>query len=189
MRTLLTAMAKRKPPEQPLFDSIDAPDPAGSPRRSGAPIEPAAPPRRGGPLADRRRRQRRRHHRRRRAARGGAVALPELRAVGHHRPRPARRARRAEAGPAPHPLHDVAAEPDRRRQAPQVRQGRRRRDGQLPPARRRRALRDAGAHGAALLAPLSAGRRLGQLRLARRRQRRRHALHRVPAGARSATRC
>ena len=68
--------------------------------------------------------------------------------------------------------HDVAAEPDRRRQAPQVRQGRRRRDGQLPPARRRGALRDAGAHGAAVLAALSARRRLGQLRLARRRQRR-----------------
>ena len=62
---------------------------------------------------------------------------------------------------------------DRRRQAPQVRQGRRRRDGQLSPARRRGDLRDAGAHGAALLAALSARRRLGQLRLARRRSARR----------------
>ena len=51
------------------------------------------------------------------------------------------------------------------------------------------ALRDAGAHGAAVLAALSAGRRLGQLRIARRRQRRGDALHRVPAGAASATRC
>ncbi len=121
--------------------------------------------------------------RQRRAPRGGAVAVPQLRAVGHHRARAARRARRPEAGAAPHPLHDVAAEPDRRRQAPQVRQGRRRRDGQLPPARRRGALRDAGAHGAAVFAALSAGRRLGQLRLARRRQRGGDALHRVPARA------
>ena len=118
-----------------------------------------------------------------RAARSGADALPQLRALGHHLARAARRARRPEAGAAPHPLHDVAAEPDRRRQAPQVREGRRRRDGQLPPARRRGALRDAGAHGAVVLAALSAGRRLGQLRLARRRQRRGDALHRVPARA------
>ena len=95
-----------------------------------------------------RRRPRRRARGDRRAARGGAGALPQLRAVGHHLARAARRARRPEAGAAPHPLHDVAAEPDRRRQAPQVREGRRRRDGQLPPARRRRALRDARPHGA-----------------------------------------
>ena len=79
-------------------------------------------------------------------------------------------------------LHDVAAEPHRRRQAPQVRQGRRRRDGQLPPARRLGALRGAGPHGPAVLAALSAGRRLGQLRLARRRSGGGDALHRVPAG-------
>ena len=105
----------------------------------------------------------------RRPPRGGAVALPELRALGHHVARAARRARRAEAGAAPHPLRDVAAEPHRRRQAPQVRQGGRRRDGQVPPARRRGDLRRAGADGAGVLAALSAGRRLGQLRLARRR--------------------
>ena len=46
-----------------------------------------------------------------------------------------------------------------------------------------RAVRDAGPHGAAVLAALSARRRLGQLRIARRRQRRGDALHRVPAGA------
>ena len=111
----------------------------------------------------------RRRQRRRRPARRGAEPLSQLRPLGHHLARAARRARRPEAGAAPHPLHDVAAEPHRRRQAPQVRQGRRRRDGQLPPARRLGALRDAGAHGAAVLAALSAGRRLGQLRLARRR--------------------
>ena len=117
------------------------------------------------------------------AARSGAVALSELRAVGHHVARAARRPRRPQAGAAPHPLHDVAAEPDRRRQAPQVREGRRRRDGQLPPARRRGALRNARPHGAVVLAALSAGRRLRQFRLARRRQRRGDALHRVPPGA------
>ena len=41
------------------------------------------------------------------------------------------------------------------------------------------------AHGAGLLAALHAGRRPGQLRLGRRRQRRGHALHRDPPGARS----
>ena len=57
--------------------------------------------------------------------------------------------------------------------------------GQLPPARRHRDLRRAGAHGAGLLAALPAGRRPRQLRLARRRRRGGHALHRVPAaGAR-----
>ena len=117
------------------------------------------------------------------AARGGAGAVSQLRAVGHHLARPARRPRRPQARPAPHPLHDVAAEPHGRRQASQVRQGRRRRDGQLPPARRHGDLRDAGAHGAVLLAALSAGGRLGQLRQPRRRLGRRDAVHRVPAGA------
>ena len=117
------------------------------------------------------------------APRSGAVALPELRALGHHGARAAGRPRRLEAGPAPHPLHDVAAEPDGRRQAPQVREGRRRRDGQLSPARRRRAVRDARPHGAVVLAALPARGRLGQLRIARRRQRRRDAVHRVPPRA------
>ena len=62
-----------------------------------------------------------------------------------------------------------------------MRQGRRRRDGQLSPARRHRHLRRAGAHGAGLLAALSARRRAGQLRLARRRRGRVDALHRVQA--------
>ena len=97
--------------------------------------------------------------------------------------RAARRPRRPEAGAAAHPLHDVGAEPDRRRQAPQVREGRRRRDGQLPSAWRLRALRNARPHGAALLAALSAGGRLRQFRIARRRQRGGDALHRVPADA------
>ena len=118
-----------------------------------------------------------------RAPRSGADPLPQLRALGHHLARASGRPRRAEAGPAPHPVHDVAAEPHRRRQASQVREGGRRRDGQLPSARRLRAVRDARPHGAAVLAALSADRRLRQLRLARWRQRGGDALHRVPARA------
>ena len=44
---------------------------------------------------------------------------------------------------------------------------RRRRDGQLPPTRRRRDLRFAGAHGPAVVDAIHAGRRAGQLRLGR----------------------
>ena len=49
------------------------------------------------------------------------------------------------------------------------RDGRRRRARQVPPARRLERLRRARAHGAGLLAALSAGRRAGELRLGRRR--------------------
>ena len=59
---------------------------------------------------------------------------------------------------------------------------RRRRDRQVPPARRPVGLRHHRAHGAALLAAPHAGRRPGQLRLGRRRQRRGDALHRNPPG-------
>ena len=68
---------------------------------------------------------------------------------------------------------------------PQVRRDRRRGDGQVPPARRRRALRRARPARPGLLDALPAGRRAGQLRLGRRRHRRRHALHRgAPDGDR-----
>ena len=150
-----------------MFDAVDT-DRSRRRRRRGSAAAP------GG-------RQRRRHDRQRRAARGGAGAVPQLRALGHHVTRAARRPRWLEAGAAPHSVHDVGAEPDLRRQAPQVREGRRRCHGQLPPARRRGAVRNARAHGAVLLAALSARRRIGQLRIARRRQRRGDALHRVPA--------
>ena len=53
----------------------------------------------------------------------------------------------------------------------QVRQDRRRGDGQLSPPRRLRDLRHARAHGAGLLDAQRAGRRPGQLRLGRRRSR------------------
>ena len=66
------------------------------------------------------------------------------------------------------------------------RQGRRRGDGQLPPARRLSDLRHARPPGAGLLAALPARRRPGQLRLGRRRSGRRHAVHRgPPRGARA----
>ena len=60
---------------------------------------------------------------------------------------------------------------------------RRRRAGQVPPARRRGVLRGDGAHGAGLLAARTAGRRARQLRLARRRRAGRLPLHRGAAGA------
>ena len=71
----------------------------------------------------------------------------------------------------------------------QVRQHRRRGDGQLPPARRGGGLRRAGAAGAALHHALPAGRRPGQLRLGRRRPARRHALHRGAPDADRRRRC
>ena len=63
---------------------------------------------------------------------------------------------------------------------PQVRRDRRRGDGQVPPARRRRAVRRPRPARPGLLDALPAGRRAGQLRLGRRRHRRRHALHGGP---------
>ena len=83
------------------------------------------------------------------------------------------RPRRPEAGASPGAVRDAR---DQQRLEPPVREvraGRRRRHGQVPPARRRVDLRRAGAHGAGVLAALPAGRRPGQLRLGRRRQRRR----------------
>ena len=64
------------------------------------------------------------------------------------------------------------------RALPQVRERRRRRDGSLPPARRPVDLRHARPPGAAVRDARAARRRPGQLRLDRRRSRRRHAVHR-----------
>ena len=61
---------------------------------------------------------------------------------------------------------------------PQVGARRRRRDGQVPPARRRRDLRRHGAHGAGLLHAPAAHRRAGQFRLDGRRPAGGDALHR-----------
>ena len=65
-------------------------------------------------------------------------ALPRLRDERHRRPRAARRARRPQARPAPHPLRHARDGPDAAASLPQERGHRRRRDGQVPPARRRR---------------------------------------------------
>ena len=59
-----------------------------------------------------------------------------------------------------------------------MRRDRRRGDGQVPPARRRRAVRRPRPPGPGLLDALPARRRPGQLRLGRRRPGGRHALHR-----------
>ena len=67
--------------------------------------------------------------------------------------------------------------------APQVRRRDRRRAEEVPPARRPVGLRRAGAHGAGLVAAVSAGRRPRQLRLRRRRPGCRIPLHGGAAGA------
>ena len=84
-------------------------------------------------------------------------------------------------------MHELG--PLRAGAARQVGARRRRRARQVPPARRHRRLRRAGAPGAGLHPALSADRRPGQLRLARRRRRGGDALHRVPADRRSPSCC
>ena len=92
------------------------------------------------------------------AARDAAV-LPRLRDERHRRPRAAGRARRPQAGAPPGAVRDV------RRRLPagpavlQVQPRRRRRHGQVPPARRHRDLRRPGAPRPGLVAALPAGRR------------------------------
>ncbi len=79
-------------------------------------------------------------------------ALPRVRLLGHLPAGPARRSRRPQTGAAPHPLLDVRDGPAPRPGAREVLAGRRRGDGQVPPARRHRDLRRPGADGAAVLA-------------------------------------
>ena len=98
-----------------------------------------------------------------------AAQLHRLRDVGDRRPRAARRSRRPEARPPQDPVRHVRLGLPAGSQLRQVRPRRRRRDGQLPPARRQRAVRRAGAHGAALVAALPDDRPAGQLRVARQR--------------------
>ena len=111
---------------------------------------------------------------------GDAQLVHGLRHERDRRARAARRARRPQAGAPPHPVR--AARPQQRLEpaVPQVRAHRRRRDRQVPPARRQRGLRRARPHGPGLLDALHARRRPGQLRLGRRRSAGGHALHRVP---------
>ena len=77
-----------------------------------------------------------------------------------------RRPGRPQAGAPPDPVRDVRHRLPARPQLRQVRPRRRRRDGQLPPARRLGDLRRAGPAGPAVVAALPADRRPGQLRLA-----------------------
>src|SRR5437762_13135350 len=105
-----------------------------------------------------------------RSPRSRRGALSQLRPQRHHFACASRCARRLEARPAPHPLRHVPEPPpDGGGAAAEVGGHRRRGARQVPPARRPGGLRGDGAHGAALLAPLPAGARRGQLRLARRR--------------------
>ena len=112
-----------------------------------------------------------------------AAQLHRLRDVGHRRPCAARRAGRPQAGAHPRAVRHVRRRLPARPGLLQVRPRRRRGHGQLPPARRQRDLRRAGAAGPAVVDADAAGRRPGQLRLAGQRPARGHAVHRVPAGA------
>ena len=115
---------------------------------------------------------------------GDGTLVPGLRDVGHHRARPARRPRRPEARPPADPVRDVRRRAAARPQAPEERRRRRRRHGQVPPARRHRDLRRAGAHGTGLLPAVPAHRRPRELRHPRpQRPAGGNALHRVAAGA------
>ena len=105
-------------------------------------------------------------------------ALPRLRALDHHGPLAAGRARRAEAGPATRPLRHAQAAPRPGQRLQEVRPRGWRCDRQVSPPRRGRDLRRHGAPRAGVRPALPAGRRPGQLRQHRRRQCRRHALHR-----------
>ena len=115
---------------------------------------------------------------------GDGALVPRVLHVRHCRARPARRTGRAQAGAPPDPLLHVRQRAASRPAAQQVRQGRGRGHGDVPPAWRLGDLRGAGPHGPGVLAPLPADRRPRQLRRPRPRRRRGgHALHRVPAGS------
>ena len=130
---------------------------------------------------------------RRREHRAIASSSDEMRSVVHglrderdRRARAPRRARRPQAGAPPRALRDAGPRPAAEPPVRQVRARGRRLHGQVPPARRLGDLRHARAPGPARSRsryPLVDG--AGQLRQHRRRPRRGHALHRVPALAAS----
>ena len=97
-------------------------------------------------------------------------------------PRPARRARRPEAGPSPHPVRHERVRLHAEPSAYEVGPYRRRRYRQVPPARRLRRIRHHGALGPAVLHARAADRRPWQLRLHRRRLGGGNALHRGASG-------
>ena len=84
-----------------------------------------------------------------------AAVVRGLRDERHHRPRASRRARRTEAGPSPHSLRHARHGPGLEPRLPQMREDRRRSDGQLSSARRRPDLRHARPHGAGFFLSLS----------------------------------
>ena len=109
--------------------------------------------------------------------------LSRLRDERHRQPRAAGRARRAEAGAPAHPLRDARAGLDWNKTYVKSAAVVGDVHGQVPPARRPRDLRRAGAHGAGVLDARAADRRPGQLRLDRRRSAGAVALHRSRACA------
>ena len=147
-------------------------------------LPPAPPPPDAPPPPPAAARHRADHHRR-----GDAPLLPRLRHERDRGARAARCARRPEAGAAPHPLRDEGRRLRLDAAVPQVRAHRRRRDGQVSPARRHGDLRRHGAHGAGLLHAPAADRRAGQFRLDGRRSAGGDALHRGAPGHASPRRC
>ena len=101
--------------------------------------------------------------------RGDEAQLSRLRHERDRVARAARCARRPEAGAPAHPLLDARERLHAGQAVREIGARRRRRDGQIPSARRPGDLRRAGAHGAGLLHAPAADRRAGQFRLGRRR--------------------
>ena len=104
-----------------------------------------------------------RQHRRR-----DAPLLSRLRDERDRGPGASGRARRTETGAQARALRDARGEQRLEPPLREVRARRRRGSGQIPPARRQRDLRGAGAHGAGFLDALHADRRAGKFRLDRR---------------------
>ena len=116
--------------------------------------------------------------------RGDAALVSRLRDERDRVARPARRARRAEAGASPHPLFDADERQCLEPRLSQIGAHRRRRDRQIPSARRKRDLRRDGADGAGFLDAPAADRRAGQFRLDGRRCGGGLSLHRGASRAR-----
>ncbi len=113
---------------------------------------------------------------------GDGAVVPRLRHVGHRVAGAARRARRPQAGAPPDPLGDARGRHAARPAAQEVRHGRGRRAGQVPPPRRPVGVLRAGADGPGLVGSPRAHRQARQLRFARpERPPRRLPLHRGAA--------
>ena len=155
-------------------------DPDGRPGRTAPRVHRGERPRRALPrclhLVPGRPRQR--PDRAARARAGDALELSRLRDERDRRARAARRAGRPQAGAPPRPLRDARGGSPAEPALQEVRCDGRRRDGQVPPPRRRLDLRHPRPDGAAVQPALPARRRTGQLRLGRRRPAGGDALHR-----------